>query len=181
MATLRRCILLLLFTQAALPLGKSRLIKAIDTYCSSLQDSLTAATPFFFSGPDPWTELDDYPDGVPDPVDAYVYTIGPAIRKVLLRVADPEEDWLEEITYFYRGDGTLAKRLRHLDEPGANISLEEVTYYANGRKIKDSTHRHTLDSGKQDLSQFDDPGAPVFWTVDELPFSDMVDVWRQLA
>lgn len=177
-----RCaVVLLLFSPAARPFGKSRLIKAIDTYCTNLQDSLIAGTPFFFSGPDPWTELDDYPEGLPDPAVAYVYTVGPEIRKVFLRVANPEEDWMEEITFFYRADGTLAKRIRHLQEPAANMSLEEVSYYAKRSMVKDSTHRHALDGGKQDLSQLNDPGAPVFWTVDELPFGDMVDLWRQLT
>lgn len=177
-----RCgLALALLASPAFPSGKSRTIQAIDAYCNALDDSLAAATPFFFSGPAPWAELDDFPEGVPDPAFAYVYTVGPDVRKVLLRVAGPEEDWLEDITYFFLGDGSLARLNRRFRQPAANIVLDEVSYFAHGRRIKDSTHRHAFRAGKPDLSQLNDPGAPVFWTVDELPFRDMLNSWRQLT
>lgn len=170
----------LLLALPAFPFGKSRRVKEIDSYCGQVQKSLAAATPFFFSGPDPWTELDDFPEGIPDPAVAYVYTVGPEIRKVLLRVADPDDGWAEEVTYFYREDGSLARLTRRLQHPAANLILQEVSYYANGRRIKDLIRHHALAAGKPDLARFDDPGAPIFWTVDELPFGE-IDLWRQLA
>jgi hypothetical protein len=164
----------------ALPLGRGRQIAKIDDYCRSVDAALSTATPFLFVGPDPWEEADSESEDDSDPAAAYVYTLGPQIRRVYLRITDASEGWQQEITYCFNPDGELVRRVRILDSPKSNISLETLTYYANGELIKESAHRHALTHGHQDSSEFTDPGAPVFWTTDDLPFSDDIDLWRGL-
>jgi hypothetical protein len=58
--------------------------------------------------------------------------------------------------------------------------LETTAYYQDGELLKESAHHRSLGRGHRDSSKFIDPGAPVFWTTDDLPFSDIIDVWRGL-
>jgi hypothetical protein len=158
-----------------------RKLSEIDSYCRQLQSSLSAATPFVFSGPDPWTEIDDLPASMPDEAVAYVYATGAEIRWVFIRIVDEDHGWSEDISYFYRDDGTIAKRLRRVESKSSNIALEVTSYFDNGQLLKEITHRHALKSGRQDSSQFTDPDAPVYWTTDDLPFPDILDLWHRLA
>src|ERR1700733_8601930 len=70
---------------------------SIDAYCSQLQAEFVNATPYIFSGPDPWVQLEDVPASMPDDALAYVYTSGPGIRWVFLRLLDSDQGWSEDI------------------------------------------------------------------------------------
>jgi hypothetical protein len=174
-----RWLLLAALLTAAPGFGRDRQLAQIDDYCSGVDAALVSATPFLFTGPDPWEEAEDLDDDDSEAL-AYVYTVGPQIRRVFIQVANEDDGWREDILYFFSPSGDLVKRLRTLDSPAANISLETVAYYKDGELLKESSHHHSLAHGHRDSSKFIDPGAPVFWTTDELPFSDMIDVWRGL-
>lgn len=161
--------------------SRSRKVDAIDLYCQRLQSSFVNATPFVFSGPDPWTEMDELPARMPDEAVAYVYATGPDIRWVFIRIVDEDEDWAEDINYFYRDDGTLIKRTRQIQAHAANIVLDETGYFESGKLLKDSRKHHALASGRQDSSRFIDPDAPLYWTTGDLPFGDILDLWQRLA
>jgi hypothetical protein len=170
----------LLAAVPALPFGRARQISEIDRYCKSVDMAVSTATPFLFTGPDPWSEADDLsPDDQEEAV-AYVYAVGLQIRRVFIRITDAEDGWREDVSYFFDPGGDLVKRIRTVDSPAANISLETTAYYTAGDLLKESAHRHSLAHGRQDSSRFLDPGAPVFWTTDDLPFSDILDLWRGL-
>lgn len=154
---------------------------AIDAYCVQLRTDFASTSPFVFSGPDPWVQMDEVPASMPDEGLAFIYTSGPDIRWVFLRITDQEAGWSEDIEYFYRGDGTLAKRVRHLQSIPSNIALDVTSYYLAGRVIKEKSHHHALKRGKTDSSHFSDPEAPTFWTVNDLPFPEIDDVWKRLA
>ncbi len=113
---------------------------------------------------------------------AYIYSAGADIRWVFVRVVDSDAGWSEDIDYFFRQDGT-----RHESENATysrrlqTSALEVVTYYENGQVVKEKSHHHALGRGKPDSSQFNDPDAPTFLNVDELPFPEILDVWQRLA
>ncbi len=180
-AGLTLCASLLLFLFPAFASARSSKTAAIDLYCNQLRAGFASATPFVFSGPDPWVQLDDVPASMPGDGLAFLYAAGPDIRWVFLRIADSENGWSEDIDYFFRADGTLAKRERHLQSAASNIALDEISYYLNGRLLKQKSHHHAMVHGKTDSSQFSDPDAPVFATVDDLPFPEIDDIWKRLA
>jgi hypothetical protein len=126
-------------------------------------------------------QLDDVPASMPNEALAFLYSAGSDIRWVFLRITADDEGWMEDIDYYYRDDGSLAKRVRHLESRAANIALDVSTYYEQGRVIKEKSHHHALAHGKTDSSQFSDPDAPTFWTVDDLPFPEIDDLWKRLA
>jgi hypothetical protein len=161
--------------------SQSRKLLAIDSYCKQLQAAFSNATPFVFAGPDPWTEIDELPASMPDEAVAYLYTTGAEIRWVFIRIVDDQDGWSEDINYFYRDDGTLAKRTRQVQSRAANITLDVTSYFEDGKLLKESRKHHAFASGKKDSSQFVDPDAPVYWTTDDLPFPDILDLWQRLA
>jgi hypothetical protein len=160
---------------------QSRKVLEINSYCEELKTSLNNATPFIFAGPDPWTEMDDVPASMPDDAVAYVYATGAEIRWVFIRIVDDQDGWSEDINYFYRDDGTIAKRTREVRSRPANIDFEVISYFENGKLLKESNKHHALGAGKQNSSRFVDPDAPVYWTTDDLPFPDILDLWQRLA
>jgi hypothetical protein len=153
----------------------------IDAYCAQIQDEFREAVPVAFSGPDPWVEIDDIGATLSEDALAYVYAEGPAIRWVVLIMNGPKQGWSQTVDYFFKEDGAIAKRDRVLRSMAANIELEEVTYYAQGRAFKEYTHHHSLGAGHQDSSKLDDPDAPTYLRVDELPFPETPDYLRQVA
>ncbi|HEX4770174.1 MAG TPA: hypothetical protein VH351_05045 [Bryobacteraceae bacterium] len=161
--------------------SQSRKLQAINSYCKELQSAFSNATPFVFAGPDPWTEIDELPAKMPDEAVAYLYTTGAEIRWVFIRIVDEQDGWSEDLNYFYRDDGTLAKRTRQVQSRAANLVLDVTSYFEEGKLLKESHKHHALASGKQDTSQFVDPDAPVYWTTDDLPFPEILDLWQRLA
>jgi hypothetical protein len=175
------CVLLCWFLQQNTALARSRALNDIDTYCKLVLNETSGVTPFVFSGPDPWTELDDAPSGMRDQALAYVYTQGPAVRWVFLRIVDADEGWAEDIRYYFREDGSIAKRVRKVESLSSNIEFEATTYYRSGDILKEVTHHHALRHGHKDSSLFSDPDAPIYMSVDDLPFPDIPDLWRRLV
>ncbi len=170
-----------LLTPPAHALGHSKQIKAIQNYCGEIGAEFSGASPEVFSGPDPWTELDDVPANMGDQALALVYSEGFKPKWVFLRIAGPEkEKWSEDIDYYFRDDGTIAKRERHLQISSANMTLVETTYYEHGKVLKDATRHHSLGPGKQKISVFSDEPAPDYMTVDDLPFSGNDDAGTEL-
>src|SRR5947209_6368988 len=89
----------LILAVPALLFGRNRQISQIDEYCERVNAELSSTKPLLFAGPDPWTEADDRETGDPPDVLAYVYTAGPQIRRVFLRVTDEDDGWREDIVY----------------------------------------------------------------------------------
>lgn len=165
-----------LLSPPAHALGHAKQLKAIQNYCNELDAEFAGASPDVFSGPDPWTELDEVPSGMVDQALALMYSEGKQPRWVFLRIKGPEKDgWWEDINYYFRADGTIAKRERHFQILAANITLSEITFYDQGKVIKDRTHHRALGPGKQNTSAFVDEPAPDYMTVDDLPFRDDSD------
>jgi hypothetical protein len=161
--------------------GRAKKLAAADTYCEQLKAEFRETLPYVFSGPDPWVKLDEMPATWPDQALAYVYAEGPNVRWVVLQVAGPRHTWLETVNYFFALDGSLVKRERYLDEKAANTSFAENRYYEGGRLLKEHTEHHALGPGREDSGNFDDPDAPDYRTVSDLPFPDEPDFWKQLA
>ncbi len=161
--------------------ARSHKFAAIDAYCEQIKDEFRETVPVAFSGPDPWAQVDGLSTAFSDDVLAYVYAEGPAIRWVELTLSGPKGSWTQVVDYYFREDGTIAKRERFLRSLAANIDLQQVSYYKHGSVLKEHTHHHPLGPGREEGAKFDDPGAPVYLTVDELPFPDTPDYWRQLA
>lgn len=161
--------------------ARSHPVLDIDRYCSVVRNELSGTTPFIFSGPEPWTELDEAPGEMPDEALAYVYTQGPAVRWVFVRWVDEEGGWQEDIQYYFRVDGTIAKRVRRLQSVAANVELDATTYYQRGAVLKEVTHHHALSKRVKPVADFSDPDAPQYLSVDDLPFPEIPDLWRRLA
>ena len=174
-------VLVLIISYPALLPCHSRKTAIIDEYCAQVKDEFRETVPIAFAGPDPWVEIDDIGATFSDEALAYVYAEGPAIRWVVLMMNGPRRGWTQTVDYFFREDGTIAKRGRVLRSLAANIELEEVTYYAGGRAFKDYTHHHALGAGHQDSSKLDDPDAPTYLYAHELPFPETPDYLRQVA
>ena len=176
----RWCVWSVLIAAPAFAIGHSK-TAAIDLYCSQVKQTFSGADPYVFTGPEPWVQIDEVPASMPDDALAYVYTAGADIRWVFVRIVDRDSGWSEDIDYFFREDGSLAKRERHVQSAASNIRLEVFTYYAEGRVVKEKSHHHSLGPGKADSSQFNDPDAPVFWWTEDLPFPEITDFWKRLA
>lgn len=171
-----------LLTPPAHAFGHAKQIKAIQEYCLGVESEFSGAPPQVFSGPDPWTELDEVPSRMAGQALALVYVEGYEPKWVFLRIAGPQkEGWSEDIDYYFQDDGTIAKRERHLQLLAANIALVETTYYAHGNVLKDTTRHHALGPGKQKVSAFNDEPAPDYRTVDDLPFSGDEDAGTELV
>jgi hypothetical protein len=165
----------------ALSPAKPKKLAVIDAYCTGIRDEFRETVPVAFSGPDPWVQIDNVGATLSDEALAYVYAEGPAIRWVVLLMSGAKQSWTQTVDYYFRADGTIAKRERVLESAAANIELQEVSYYLDGRVFKERTRHHTLGPGREDSSKLDDPGAPVYLSVDELPFPDTPDYLRQIA
>ena len=160
-----------LLTPPACAFGHSKQIKAIQNYCGEIGIEFSGASPAVFSGPDPWMELDEVPAGMVDQALALVYAEGFAPKWVFLRIAGPEKDgWSEDIDYYFRDDGSIAKRERHLQIFAANMTVVETTFYEHGKVLKSTMHHYALAPGKQKMAAFIDEPAPNYMTVDDLPF-----------
>lgn len=171
-----------ILTPPARAFGHSKQIKAIQNYCDEIGTEFSGNSPEVFSGPDPWTELDEVPADMADQALAFVYADGFAPKWVFLRIASPKKDgWSEDIDYYFRNDGSIAKRERHLQILAANMTLDETTYYDHGEVLKDTTRHHALGPGKQKISAFNDEPAPDYMTVDDLPFFSDDDTGAQLV
>jgi hypothetical protein len=152
---------------------------AIDSFCQQLKDEFQEASPYFFSGPNPWLQLEQLPAEFSDTALALVYMDGGKIRWVVLNLS--EQGWYERVDYYFEEDGKVAKRERHFEEPAANLVLNESRYYVNGKRWKDQMQHHALGQGKEDLSQLFDPQAPEYLKTDELPFLPVTNRWQRLA
>jgi hypothetical protein len=160
--------------------GRSKQIQAIDSDCDSLHELFQEARPLRFSGPSPWMELEREQRADPGYAVALVYAAGPRVRWVLLQLADDGERWTENVDYCFADDGTIARRTRQVNSREANTELEVITYYAGHRVLKEKVHHHALSGGREDNSKMLDPGAPVYWTVNQLPFP-LPDLWEGVA
>lgn len=162
--------------------ARSHQVQAIDQYCAELRSELISTAPFIFAGPDPWTQIDNVPQQADDDDTlAYVFTEGPSIRWVFLRITDKQNGWLEEVHYYFRPDGTIAKRARHLLSFAANVEFDEALYYTGGNVSEQVTHHHKLLKKGKRKADFSDPDAPEYKTVGELPFGDIADLWDRVT
>jgi hypothetical protein len=173
--------LFLISGSPAVLFGRSRKLVEIDDYCQRVQAEFREAAPITFAGPDPWVQVDEALETARQDAVAYVYAAGPRIVWVFLQLNGAREIWHEDVYYFFREDGTLAKRKRNLEDTGANIALEVLTYYDHGRILKQKMHRHALGPGRQRMSAFEDEDAPEYLTVDDLPFPRTAEFWKRLA
>ena len=167
---------------ASLP-SQSRTNKqtAIDEYCQRLRAEFVETQPDIFRGPNPWVQLERPPGRVLEGSLALVYAEGSQTRWVQLLIEGPHHEWSQTVNYFYGTDNRLVKRERYLDQVPANTTLEELLYYENGRIFSKASRHHPLKTGREDHSQFDDPNAPEFGSVEELPFPEDADAEWPLA
>jgi len=169
----------MLGTQAAQ--GRPKKQAVIDDYCQRLRSEFVETQPAVFSGPNPWVQLEDAPGRVLEGMLALVYAEGSQARWVVLLVRGPHHEWTQTVNYFYAADNRLVKRERYLDQVPANTALQEVLYYQDGAVFSKTSHHQALKAGREDGSQFDDPNAPEFGSVEELPFPYDTDSLRPLA
>jgi hypothetical protein len=173
---------LVLWAASALAMGVSKKVAAIDQYCQSVEAEFTTGPSLMFAGPDPWVQIDLPPSDMSEGAFAYVYTEGVQVLWVFLREFGDDRKWVQDTNYFYRPDGTLARRDRSLITLEGNLSLDVTEYYEHGEVIKEVTHHRALGHGKENLNAFQDHEPPQFLTTDELPFEDgEMDLRRRLA
>ncbi len=161
--------------------GRPKKEAAIDQYCERLRLEFVEAQPDVFGGPNPWVQLERPPERVREGMLAFVYSEGWQTRWVELLIEGPHHEWFQTVHYFYGADNRLVKRERYLEQVPANTALEEVLYYEDGAVFRKSSHHHPLKAGREDNTQFDDPNAPEFGSVEELPFPANSDGERPLA
>ncbi|HEX4227803.1 MAG TPA: hypothetical protein VHZ07_03975 [Bryobacteraceae bacterium] len=168
---------------APLPVsGRSKQIDGIDQLCRDIVAEFPDGPSLVFSGPNPWTEIDAPPPEMTEGAWAYVYAEGPGIRWVFLREVGPGVSWLEDTNYFYREDGTLAKRQRNLSAFKSNINLDVTGYYdPDGKLLKEITRHHALAGKRENTSTFADHEPPLFPSTSDVPFSDDPSLIRRLA
>jgi hypothetical protein len=162
--------------------GRSKQINAIDQLCRDIIAEFPDGPSLVFNGPDPWSEIEAPPREMKDGSWAYVYAEGPGIRWVFLREIGPGVSWLEDTNYFYREDGTLAKRQRNLSSFKSNINLDVTGYFdSGGRLFKEITRHHALNEQRENSAVFVDHEPPLFPTTADVPFSDDPELVRRLA
>jgi hypothetical protein len=161
--------------------GRSKKQAAIDEYCKRLRVEFVEAQPAVFAGPNPWVQQEGPPGRVLEGMLALVYAEGSQTRWVVLLIQGPHHEWFQTVNYFYGTDNRLVKRERYLDQVQANTAFQEVLYYEHGAVFSKDSGHHPLKGGREDGSQFDDPNAPEFGSVEELPFPEDSDSERPLA
>jgi len=161
-------------------MGRSKKLDAVDSECDSLPDFFREAAPLRFSGPNPWMELDEEQTADPGYAVALVYAAGPRIRWVMMQLADDGGRWTENVEYCFAEDGKIVRRQRQLESREANTELKVITYYEGRHVLKEKVHHQSMRSGREDASKLADPDAPIYWTVDELPFP-LPDLWQGIA
>jgi len=165
-----------------LAFGRSKHINDIEQICRDIIAEFPNGPTLVFSGPDPWSEIDTPPLEMTEGAWAYVYAEGAGIRWLFLRQVGPGESWLEDTNYFYRQDGTLAKRQRTLSSFKSNISLDVTSYYdPDGKLVKEITRHRALDGKHENTANFVDHEPPLFPTASDVPFSDDPDLSHRLA
>ena len=161
--------------------GRPNKQAAIDHYCQRLRAEFVEAQPGVFRGPNPWVQLETPPGRVREGTLALVYAEGSQARWVQLLIQGPHHEWFQTVNYFYGSDNRLVKRERYLEQVPANIALQEILYYQDGAVFRKISHHRPLKAGREDNAQFDDPNAPEFGSVEELPFPADSDSERPLA
>jgi hypothetical protein len=87
-------------------------------------------------------------------------------------------DWILFATYYFRGDGTLAKKHELLNTFNGHASVtRDSIYTCTGEELFKSTQHVDLETKKEKPPQSDfiDEDSPLFKRVEELPF------WRLLG
>jgi hypothetical protein len=152
--------------------GRPNRIRRTDQECAAILSEFVEALPRYFSGPDPWVQLDRLPDTFADAAIARVYSEGPRLRWLVLEMAGPNDGWFERTNYFFDEAGNVEKRERVLEENAANVRIEESTYLERGRIIKTTYHHAPLQPGhgsKENWDVFYDPDAPEYTRTEDLP------------
>ena len=161
--------------------GRPKQLTGIDDYCNRLKTEFVEARPILFSGPDPWTELDEPPPHFRDEALATVYLDGEKIRWVVMQLGTRQDAWSETVQYFYGTDGNLVKRERYLDEPASNTALEETLYYHDGELLRKYTKHRALAGRRENDSMFENHDAPEYLSTSDLPFPKVNGISRRLA
>ena len=164
--------------------GRPNHIQRIDAECAVIRAEFVASLPRYFSGPEPWVQLDRLPDAFADAAIASVYSEGPRLRWLVLDMAGPNNGWFERTSYFFDEAGFVEKRERLLEEDSSNTRVQESTYFEKGRIIKTTYHHAPLQLGhdsKENLDVFYDPNAPEYTSTAELPSLFFMMELRQLG
>lgn len=156
-------------------------IAAINGICQSIRHEFAESEPRYFSGPNPWVQLDKQPVAFSDLALASVFSEGTRVRWVRLQLSDPDRDWFETTNYFFDEAGLIQKRERHYEQVAANIKIDEATFFAQGKRIKDSYHHSPLSKGKEQLDKLSDPDAPEYRSTGDLPLLFSPNDWNHLA
>jgi hypothetical protein len=167
--------------------GRPAKTALIDASCLTIRNEFLEATPAFFSGPDPWVQLDRLPHTFPDAAIAAVYSEGPRIKWVVLEMQGPDNAWYEITNYFFDESGLLQKRERRLDQYSSHIQVSENFYFENRKRIKTSFHHQQLsennsaEKDKENWDTFYDPDAPLYTSTADLPVPFLKVEFKQLA
>jgi len=183
------------FFLSASALARPSKTSAIDDFCLAIRNEFVEAVPQYFSGPDPWVQLDRLPNSFADVAVATVYYEGARIKWVVLEMEGPGNAWFETTHYFFDEDGRIKKRERHLDQYLSHIRIREDQYFDAQRIIKTGFHHSRLtenssvsadkpganenpapsacsscaNSPKENWDSFFDPNAPFYTSTADLP------------
>jgi hypothetical protein len=103
---------------------------------------------------------------------AHVWTRGGKVVGANFTLQSPSRDWVQYVTYYYRGDGTLAKIASTLNTFQGDITVIRDDYYnSKGTFLKGTTHCQDLKTQKvKPCGNFQDQPAPLYQKVSQLPF-----------
>ena len=120
-----------------------------------------------------WTEVKDTPDSAAAVANVYVDPSGLPIA-AFFSFAPAAKDWVQFANYYFRADGTLAKKNELLNTTHGRVSRSRETLFGcQGEELKATEQFVDLESKhkkKRPGDDFVDEPAPMFKKVEELPF-----------
>lgn len=163
-------------SDAILPSCRDR--QAIESYTRSLDAKLKALRQRkfgkAFSDESQWMEVSG--DHAGD--SALIFTQGGKPVVTTFTFSSESGDWILDATYYFRSDGTLAKRHELLNTFYGHASVTRDSFYScTGEPLfKESRHADLKTKKEKPPEQdFIDEDSPVFKRVEELPF------WKLLS
>lgn len=144
----------------------------VDRFSKRHPKRIFANAPETESGPDRWREFKTAAKLEGFDESAYVWQKTGKVVAANFTFTSQSGDWVQDVNYYFREDGKLAKVHAHLNTFHGNLSvIREKFYDAGGRLLHTSTRYLDLNSQKPTKSRdFMDAPVPVYLKARDLPF-----------
>ena len=148
----------------------------IKAYAAQVDERIKQIKPRMFLQMDAtskWTEVKETPDAAAAVANVYVDPAGTTMA-AFFSFAPAAKDWVQFANYYFRADGTLAKKNELLNTTHGRVSVSRETLFGcQGEELK-ATEQFvdlgTKHKKKRPGDDFVDQPSPVFTKVEELPF-----------